>query len=217
MDNTTIKSYKVHRVSEGDISLTGDGNSIGWRQAACLDDFSYPWEKSRPRRTSFKAVHDERWVYFLFDVEDSNAYADTAMGNKLDVIDSARVEIFFRQDEQLSPYYCLEIDAVGRVLDYKGHHHRQFDFAWSWPANGLNVAARRSENEYTVEIAISKQSLHALGLLSGSLLQAGLFRAECTHTVNAREHMRWISWVKPAADTPDFHIPSSFGVLSLDN
>lgn len=166
---------------------------------------------------SFKALHGERWIYFLFDVNDPRIHVEVDTNNKLEVIDSSRVEIFFRKDERLSPYYCLELDATGRVLDYCGHYHRRFDFDWTWPSDSMVVKARNYTGGYTVEAAVSKDSLKALGLLSAKSphLQAGLFRAECTHTVAPRDHMRWISWVRPDSASPDFHIPSAFGVLDL--
>jgi hypothetical protein len=210
------KPYLVRKIS-GDITVTGDGSSPAWQRAECLSDFSYSWEKETAPRTRFKSLHGERWVFFLFEVEDRHVHVDEIANNKLAVIDSSRVEIFFRKDERLSPYYCLEMDAAGRVLDYCGHFHRQFDFDWTWPANSLVVKASNHPAGYTVEVAVSKDSLNSLGLLSAvnPQLQAGLFRAECTHTVAPRDHMRWISWMHPDSPSPDFHIPSAFGVLSL--
>jgi hypothetical protein len=47
--------------------------------------------------------------------------------DKLEVVNSERVEIFFRKDEALTPYYGLELDANGRVLDYEAEYHRKFN------------------------------------------------------------------------------------------
>jgi len=208
--------YLVRKIS-GDIAVTGGGSSPVWKQSASLVDFSYPWESATARQTVFKSVHGDHWIYFLFEVDDPQVHVEVVTDDKLEVIDSSRVEIFFRRDERLSPYYCLEMDAAGRVLDYCGNFHRQFDFSWVWPADSLVVKAMRHPGGYTVEAAVSKDSLKSLGLLSATSphLQAGLFRAECTHTVAPRDHMRWISWIHPDSATPDFHIPSAFGVLNL--
>jgi hypothetical protein len=209
--------YLVRR-APGDFEVTGRGSSPAWQQASILTDFSYPWEAARPTLTCFKAVHGEHWVYFLFEVDDPRTHVEAVTNDKREVIDSSRVEIFFRKDDQLTPYYCLEIDASGRVLDYLGNFHRQFEFDWAWPAGEYVVKASTRAGGYLVEVALSKRSLQELGLLSGNAprLQAGLFRAECTHTVVPRDHMRWISWVQPDSPTPDFHIPSAFGVLELE-
>jgi len=205
------------RKTPGDFVISGDGSSPRWQQSAELADFRYPWEADKPSRTSFRALHGDSWIYFLFDVDDTNVHVQVESNNKLEVIDSSRVEIFFRIDRHLSPYFCLELDAMGRVLDYRGQLHRQFDFDWSWPAGGLVAKARTRQGGYVVETAVSKESLNRLGLLpkNKQQLQAGLFRAQCTRTVVPREHMRWISWVQPNSETPDFHIPSAFGTLDL--
>jgi hypothetical protein len=216
MAKLSQKPYIARKIS-GDITMTGDGSCPAWQHAESLSDFSYPWENETAPRTVFKSLHSEGWVFFLFEVDDRQVHVDKIANNKLAVIDSSRVEIFFRKDERLSPYYCLEMDAAGRVLDYCGHLHRQFDFGWTWPANALVVKASTHPVGYTVEAAVSKDSLNLLGLLSAVKpeLQAGLFRAECTYTVAPRDHMRWISWVRPDSPSPDFHIPTAFGVLSL--
>ena len=210
------KSYRVQKIP-GDFIVTGDAASSEWHSAERLTDFSYPWESDVPSRTSFRAVHGEQWIYFLFEVDDPAVHVEVIDNHKLEAIDSSRVEVFFRKNEALTPYYCLEMDASGRVLDYCGNFHRQFDFSWSWPSGSLVVKSRKHPEGYSVEAAVSKESLIALGLLSTTSpqLQAGLFRAVCTHTVAPREHMRWVSWVRPNSLLPDFHIPSAFGLLHL--
>ena len=215
MPNHVVPTYLIHR-SPCDFEVTGKGSSPAWQHAKCLTDFSYPWETEVPSSTRLRALHSDHWVYFLFDVEDRRTHIDVISNDKREVIDSSRVEIFFTRDARMSPYYCLELDAAGRVLDYRGEFHRQFEFDWAWPANDLIVKAARTAGGYTVEAAVSKDSLQALELLNADQLRAGLFRAECTHTVVPREHMRWISWVRPDSATPDFHIPSAFGLLKLE-
>lgn len=211
-------TYLVHR-TPGDFAITGDGSSPRWQQSTALSAFSYPWEAQTPPRTIFKALHGDQWIYFLFDAYDSNIHVEVGSNAKQDVIDSSRVEIFFSINENLTPYYCLELDAAGRILDYQGRFHRQFDFGWSWPKDELVVRASRRQHGYTVEAAVSRKSLSALGLLpeGGNTLHAGLYRAQSTQTIAPREHMRWISWVRPESATPDFHIASSFGRLLLES
>ncbi|HVW62740.1 MAG TPA: sugar-binding protein [Puia sp.] len=87
---------------------------------------------------------------------------------------------------------------------------------WSWPSGQLTVKASRAGDGYIVEFAISVRSLQDLGLLENNRLQAGLFRAECKGMIDGRADLRWISWVRPASDHPDFHIPSAFGTLVLE-
>ena len=133
----------------------------------------------------------------------------------MEVVDSDRVEIFFRRDEQLDPYYCLELDPLSRVLDYKAGYYRQFDFEWHWPGlKDLVVNGMFSEPGYAVEGSATLASLSRLGLLQNNILEAGLFRGQCLKLPPEPE-FKWISWAKPESSTPDFHIPSAFGRIVL--
>lgn len=209
-----MKEYEVRKIAN-DLSLSGTGEDPHWATALVLNDFRYPWESEAAPRTSFRALHNDRWLYCLFDVEDHDVYIFRDRNVKTEVASSCRAEIFFRIDEKLSPYYCLEMDAAGRVMDYRGHHYRKFDLDWSWPTGQLIVKAHQTAKGYTVELAVSKASLKELGLLRNGALEAGLFRGDATPKNNREQEFRWISWVKPDAPTPDFHIPSSFGRLLL--
>lgn len=209
----TAKSYSIERVKE--LNLTGNGSDPQWQNVSVLSDFSYPWEDETPPLTTFQAVHDEHWIYLLYKVEDTtiNIYVDK--NEKSDIDASDRVEIFLRVDDKLTPYYGLEIDPKGRIMDYQASYHRKFDFNWSWPKDEIKVKTGTIKNGYTVEVAISKKSLVTLGLLKNNRLEAGIFRGDCTTLVGNEATIKWISWMKPASDTPDFHIPSAFGFLIL--
>ena len=208
------KKYPVKKIA-ADVQLTGEGADPQWQQAEILSDFVYPWENETPPSTNFRALHNEAWVYCLFDVTDHQVNIRRETDDKWEVAASTRAEIFLRIDDKLSPYYCLEIDPLARVLDYEGHHYRKFNGKWSWPKDGLIVKSHLRSDGYTIEIAISKASLLQLNLLRDNQLQAGLFRADCLPTKEGRPDFKWASWVRPDADTPDFHIPSAFGILEL--
>ncbi len=209
------KTYSVKKISE-DLSLSGKGDDPLWKTANVLSDFTYPWETEPPPSTRFKALHNGEWLYCLFDVMDDNIIIYVDKNHKSDVESSCRAEIFFKRDDRLSPYYCLEIDPLGRVLDYEGEFYRKFNTSWSWPKGHLQIKTNRRQDGYTVELAISMASLNDLGLLKNKNLQAGLFRGDCLELNKNCEKFKWISWVKPDSETPDFHIPSSFGTLKLE-
>ncbi|HEX8039796.1 MAG TPA: carbohydrate-binding family 9-like protein [Chryseosolibacter sp.] len=210
------KTYSVKKISRA-ISLTGRGDDPGWQQARVLTDFSYPWEKDKPLTTKFRALHNDDWLYCLFDVTDHHVVLATDPDDKSAVASSTRAEIFFRIDEKLAPYFCLELDPQGRVLDYKATYYRKFDSSWSWPAGHLILKTSRTKDGYTIEAAISKKSLAKLGVLNDNTLQAGLFRADCLEAGNSDANFKGVSWVKPDSEKPDFHIPSSFGLLVLED
>ena len=213
--NQGVKNYAVKKISE-DLHVTGKGSDPLWKNAGTLSDFRYPWEEEPSPATTFRALHNETWVYCLFEVKDDQVFIFRDKDDKTEVASSSRAEIFFRVDEKLSPYYCLELDPAGRVFDYKATLYRKFDTEWSWPKNQLIVRTDRTEDGYTVEVAVSKASLKQLGLLKDETLQAGLYRGDCVPESNGERDFKWISWVIPESETPDFHIPSSFGILNLE-
>ncbi|MEO5977773.1 MAG: carbohydrate-binding family 9-like protein [Chryseolinea sp.] len=216
---TPFIAQESYSISSIDLPLTvlSAGKNPAWDRAAGLTSFSYPWDSGEPPSTMFKALHSKDWIFFQYAVKDDNIQILVNVNDKIEVIGSDRVEIFFRTDDKLAPYYCLEIDPLGRILDYKAKFHRQFDMTWSWPEGHLIAKAERDHCGYTVEVAISKESLINLGLLKKNKIEAGIFRANCTTTAGDTDHMKWISWLKPDSPTPDFHLPSAFGVLLLED
>jgi hypothetical protein len=210
------KTYTVKSIRD-ELPLTGKGDNSLWKKASELSDFIYPWENEQPPLTSFKALHSKDWLYCVFYVKDDNIKVYVDKNDKSEVVFSDRAEIFFKKDDLLSPYYGLELDPLGRIYDYQAEFHRKFDRTWSWPNGQLVVKTARTDDGYTIELAISKASLVQLGLLKNKILQAGLYRGECVELVGKEATIKWISWVRPASETPDFHIPSSFGMLLLED
>ena len=191
---------------------------IPWEQAIVLKDFKHPWLDEVAKETCFRALHDENFLYVQFDVKDTNIFIYAKGGDKEEVAQSDRVELFFRKNKQLETYYCLEIDPKGRVLDYAASYYRKFKNTWTWPKGHLFIITEVKEDGYCVEIKISLTSLRKLGLLSDNKIQTGIYRADCIALPNKGEKestIKWISWVDPKTPYPDFHIPSSFGILEL--
>lgn len=211
------KTYHVKRIANHSIHTADDHPDPYFRKGAEeLSDFIYPWENYTAPSMTFKSVHDNDWLYCFFQVEDDDIRTYVNTNEKAEVIYGDRVEIFFRQDEQLSSYYCLEVDPHARIYDYQAAHYRKFDVQWSWPSGHLRVRADRHPAGYSVKLALSLKSLHQLGLLKNEQLQVGLFRGKCIVPTRGNPEMRWISWAKPDSPTPDFHIPSAFGIFQLE-
>lgn len=185
-----------------------------WSIAAVLTAFTFPWREESPPPTVFRALWDEWHLHFQFEVVDDNIHTYIDTNDKMEVVYSDRVEIFLRRDQDMKPYYCLELDAAGRVLDYRADYHRQFDYSWAWK-DGLEVEAERIPGGYRVTGRITLSSLKALGLLRQGQLEAGLFRADCVALDDKNADFRWISWANPETDRPDFHVPEAFGILQL--
>lgn len=191
-------------------------NSIpDWNRAEVLNDFSSPWTNDGVPPLTFRALWNEDAFMFRFELVDTDIRMYTATNHKMEVVHSDRVEIFFRSDEKMAPYYCLEMDPLGRVLDYKTQYYRKFEYGWQWPGNdSLKVKAGLLPSGYWVEGAIRLDSLRELGLLKDGKIEAGLFRGKCLEP-HPDTTFNWISWVRPDSETPDFHIPSAFGEIRL--
>ena len=214
-----MKIYNVKKIAFNQLTVEGTIMNPIWEQANINSDFSFPWEHEESPKTTFRALYDDENLYFRFDVQDDNVLTYVREDHKMEVVDSDRVEIFFRQDDKLNPYYCLEMDARGRVLDYTTRYYRDFDYEWQWPQTGnLSIKASEKKDSYVVEGSISLDSLKELGVLKNNQLEAGLYRGYCMSLPeeNNAANLRWISWVNPEVEKPDFHIPSSFGKLVLE-
>lgn len=216
------QTYRVRKVPAGAVRVDNAGSAVewgksaAWRKAGELTDLKYPWDSAAAPATSFKALWDGEWLYCLYRVKDDSVITQVQRHDKIDVGGSDRVEIFLKKDDAMNPYYCLELDADGRILDYQAFYYRKMNYSWSWPAGQLKVKASRVRDGYIVAFAISISSLKTLGLLQNNRLQAGLFRAECVGMPDGMADLHWISWVRPKSDQPDFHIPSAFGELVLE-
>lgn len=201
--------------------IDGQGQDSTWQMAEALTDFTFPWNKRIPPATEFRALWDAQQFYFRFDVTDS----DVVLGHGADamqkVIGSDRVEIFFSTGRQLDPYYCVEIDPRGEVLDYQARFHRQMN--WQWTCEDLQVATALTDKGYIVEGQLPLTTIRKLGCVhqdtSGEYLMAGLYRAEFSSPAATGGPVieDWMSWLDPQVPLPDFHVPTSFGTIRLSH
>ncbi len=212
---TEANTYEVKKVKE-DIAVDGKADELSWSEAGMLTDFHFPWEEELPQPTTFRALWSDSALYLFYNVIDRDIVAPGTSSDKREVLPSDRVEIFFKSNGEMNPYYCLELDPKGRILDYEARFYRNFDLNWSWPKGHLKVASTLTADGYNVEARITLESLRDLLVLDeNSLMEVGLFRGDF-YTVNSRSNnVKWISWIIPNSEKPDFHIPSSFGVLRL--
>ena len=210
-----IKTYKVHR-TDTPVDITGKGTAKQWENVKALTDFVYPWRNQEAPWTEFKAMWDDNQLYFRYRVKDNEIITpERGMGEK-DVINSDRVEIFFKADDEMNPYYPLEMDAKGRYFDAEGKFYRNINMEWQWPKEHISVKAYIEKDGYILEGSISLESLRRHGLYKDDgILRAGLYRGEYFTNAKNETEVGWISWVIPSSESPDFHIPSSFGILEL--
>lgn len=212
MDPNSKSLYKVRSLD------TRIGAHDIWDGVEVMDHFVQPWTKGPVQNTGFSAVYNESSLFLRYVVEDSSILVYRDVDDKLEVASSDRVEIFFMTDDALERYYCLEIDPLGRILDYKASFYRNFDYGWDWPKGQLSSRAELYKEGYIVELVIGLDSLRNLGILKNGIIGAGIFRGDCKDLGNPKgtdPKINWISWIDPRTEIPDFHVPTAFGQLTM--
>ncbi|MBL4746409.1 MAG: carbohydrate-binding family 9-like protein [Flavobacteriaceae bacterium] len=209
-----MKTYKVHQIDTLSTSFVDDHL---WEQAPKMTDFCSPWNEAPVDEITFKALWSDEYLFLKFHVEDSQVHLNTSESNRCTetIGESDRVELFFRTNDQLNPYYCLEIDPSVRVMDFKATPEKNFDFDWQWPSGELQVKSLINSTYFTVEIRLSLKSLKDLNLLKNTVIETGIYRAKYNKQADGSFEPTWISWVNPQTATPNFHIASSYGKLEF--
>jgi hypothetical protein len=210
-----VKEYQVVLIDKQAQNADGFLETILWEKANCLTDFCSPWEEEDFAEMEFRALWDLENLFFKFKVFDTDLYIDKKDDSIDSIGNSDRVELFFRADEGLNPYYCLEMDTAARLMDFKALPNKDFDFAWKWPKEDLQLKASRDAVSYTVEGKISVKSLKELNLIHNNTIETGVFRAKFIQDENQEYQPTWMPWVNPNTETPNFHIASSFGKFVL--
>ncbi|MBN2377677.1 MAG: carbohydrate-binding family 9-like protein [Sedimentisphaerales bacterium] len=211
------KVFRVNYEDAGSVVIDGQLSEAVWAEASLTKDFFFPWENTIAAVTEFRSFCDGRTLYFSFLVYDTDIVTVENFDSERKVSFEDRVEIFLACDDSMKNYYCLEIDPLGRVNDYRASYYRKFDHGWTCP--GLITAASIFEKGYIVEAALPIETLEALGLMNNApdgWIRTGLFRAEFKSTGGPKPEEHWMSWVDPATTEPDFHVPSAMGVFCLE-
>ncbi len=193
------------------LRLDGQLDETPWQQAEIIRDFTFPWSDKPAPSTEFRAMVVGNELCFAFTVVDDDLIVATEWINESTLDGEDRVEVFFARDADLTEYYCLEIDPLGRVHDYAASFYRRFDSHWNF--RGLRTSARRTNEGYVVEAALPLATLTDLlgkPVGPGTAMRIGLFRAEFQGTSRGESRDDWLSHVHPATDVPDFHVPSAF-------
>lgn len=200
-------------------AITVDGHLPDWKNLSAsfeVRDFHSPWVDTPFAPTVFRAITDSAWLYFSFEVADS-LLVMLPFTEESDVASGDRVEVFLSGDSTLGNYYCLEMGPKGDVLDYRAAYYRQFDDTWGLP--DLAVAAQVIPGGYTVEGRIPIDFLRSLSedtLPAGNFtVYVGLYRAEYQKAHTEADPVQWLTWVDPNTAAPDFHVPSSFRPIQI--
>lgn len=210
-----MKEYEVHLIKNKQLTISGNGDDIAWDNAQILTDFCSPWNNKKGTEITFKALWDGENLFFNFTVLDTEIHIEKKDDSFESIGNSDRVELFFRTDDAMNPYYCLEIDITGRIMDFIAYPNKNFDFDWNWPKNDLVVKSSVNNGSFIVEGSISIESLKSFNLLKNNRIETGVFRAKYIKTQNECFEPSWITWINPNTESPNFHVASSFGVFVL--
>ncbi|WP_165748703.1 sugar-binding protein [Cellulophaga sp. Z1A5H] len=209
--------YEVHQIEDQNRSVLERSLDVLWDKADKIVDFISPWDSEKIEKIEFQALWDTKNFYFLFKVYDQNIHIDRKDNSIESIGNSDRVELFFRTNKEMNPYFCLEMDPSNRVMDFKAYPGKKFDFDWTWPKDNLTLKSAINKEFFTVEGQISLSSLKELGVIKDDKMEVGVFRAKFNKSEFEDYKPTWISWIKPNSETPNFHIPSAFGVFQLKN
>jgi len=177
------------------------GHQVSIAQGFTADKLQAPWH-GRNDSTLFSCHSDQDRFFFSFEVKDSTFSAPEASTDERIVEGEDRVEIFFSPTMSLrKSYYCAEIDAAGRIMDYKADYYRKFDFKWSFKT--MEVQAVIFPWGYKVDGSVSKKELSNLDIDLDNGFWMGSYRGDRT----ADGTIEWYSLVPVDVTEPDFHAP----------
>ena len=200
-------SFKVINVNR-EIVVNGILEKEEWASIDSIVGFLSPWSSAGKDQTIFKSFCSDSDFYFCFKVNDetltTNGFTEESTVEQED-----RVELFFSATSELNQYYCIEVDPLGRVLDYSAQYYRRFDDSWDF--RQINISTHYTYQGYIVEGSISLSKLAKLGLKESFFL--GIFRADFRS--NRADDVIWYSWIEPKSQIPDFHIPTAFGICNF--
>jgi hypothetical protein len=198
------------------INVNGKPNEPQWYKADSINTFISAWKNDPIEQTVFRAAYDDSFFYFTFTAHDK-IIITSENKEEFAVTEADRVELFFSRDSLLNPYYCFEISPTGIVYDYEAQYHRQF-FA-KWHAEGVLVHTAVHEDNYIIEGSMPLsliKTISGIENLHGKTVFAGVFRADKDVRSGSQDDFTWISWIRPAARQPDFHIPSALGTFTFE-
>jgi hypothetical protein len=154
-------------------------------------------------------------LYILFQVEDQNLLIKDSIINESGIVAEYRVEFYFSKNNKMDEYFCIEIDPLGRVLDYKASYYRKFNNQWN--IDGIIFGSKVYPKSYHLEISIPLKSITKMGIDISTDFYVGLFRADLENSVlGSKGNENWLSWINPKTPEPYFHIPGTLGIFQFN-
>ena len=179
--------------------------------AGSILSFVNPWG-AVCNATELCIEQDKDFLYFFFDAKSEEIVLVSDFSNKRDIELEDRVELYFSKAPDMHDYYCFEIDAMGRILSYRAHYYRQFDYSWEPPFD-LKVVAQISPDGYSVKGRIPMDFLK--DFVHENYIYFGAYRADFSKKGDTLIE-NWQTWKDPKTAYPDFHVPASLGKLTIE-
>jgi len=105
------------RWATGPIKIDGSPDDAAWKNAEVLKDFAAYWRKSKPKSaTKARLLWDDRYVYFLAEMEDKDLYADVKTRNGVTWSNDV-FELFFKPSADSLRYYEFQVNAANTPLE----------------------------------------------------------------------------------------------------
>lgn len=209
-ESSAVPVIVVGSVDGSMLQTDGYMKPAAWEKAAKVT-LRQPWDDRDAEVGTCSLLADPRYLYFMFWINDStpNFYYGS---DELLVARGDRVEMFFTRSLKLNPYYGLEMSPAGLILDYRAVFYRRIHYAWR--SKNIRLLTHLEPGGYRVEGKIPMKFLKRFISRDSQgkpFLYAGIFSAD--YHSSGEHDVIWSSWIMPASDHPDFHIPSAFGKL----
>jgi hypothetical protein len=99
------------------ITIDGKIDEIAWDDAEVLKDFSVFWQKRKAKTaTTARLLWNNRYLYFMADMEDSDLFADVKERNGI-LWENDVFEMFFKPSEDKRPYYEFQVNPLNTKLE----------------------------------------------------------------------------------------------------
>lgn len=216
----------VHR-ADGQIPIDADWNRPEWQPARpiVLAHFMGGRPAHFPK-TEARIGYDDQALYVMFRVEDRYVRA-VARAHQDDVCTDSCVEFFFTPGTNLaSGYFNLEMNCGGTILfrhqtiplgDYVPltiNELEQIDVAHSLPSRVDPEVAGATTWTVAYRLPINLLTRYDPTLVRPAPGVA--WRGNFYKCADETSHPHWLTWAPVDHPEPNFHIPSSFGILEFE-
>ena len=181
--------------------------------ATVVKDFLCPWVDTVPQSTTFACWLDQDRFHFRFTVKDDDVVLQENWDGENTLEREDRVAFAVSNDQEFGQLYCLELDAKGRVRDFKRDIHQKIDT--SWTCDGLVAKSQSTEEGYIVSASIPIATLSSLSKQSidaNAMILAGLIRTDHSSTSKSAT---WSSWQLPSTSSDSPYVRSSVNLMPV--